>query len=151
MDGSGAVVDAQKLGARGPIGPGSPPVAHQFKPGMAANPGGKPKHAKNRLSNAFLSRMADDFEKHGVRAIERMREERPHEYIKAIASLMPRELEVENRSALDALEEDALEAALMMVQRLIAAKQQSDENGIIDLLPSAAPQHENAQVLEHKE
>ncbi len=55
--------------------------------------GGRPKGAKNRLSWSFLSALADDFEQFGVETIRICRIERPHEYLKVVAGLMPKELE----------------------------------------------------------
>ena len=60
-----------------------------FKPGQSGNPGGKPTGARNFLQARFLKEMAEDFDANGRKAIERMREERPADYIRAIASLMP--------------------------------------------------------------
>jgi hypothetical protein len=58
-----------------------------FKPG---NPG-RPKGARSRLSEAFLTAIADDFDEHGIATLVSMREQRPGDYIKVIASLMPRD------------------------------------------------------------
>ena len=56
--------------------------------------GGRAKGVKNRLSHAFLTALAEDFEQHGVEAIRICRVERPNEYLRVIAHLMPKELEV---------------------------------------------------------
>ena len=56
--------------------------------------GGRPKGAKNRLSWSFLNALADDFEAHGIETIRICRVERPNEYLKIVAGLMPRELEI---------------------------------------------------------
>ncbi len=56
--------------------------------------GGRPKGARNKLTEDFLRDLAADFEAHGAGAIETMRVERPAEYIKVIASLCPKELQV---------------------------------------------------------
>ena len=55
--------------------------------------GGRPKGAKNRLSWSFLSALADDFEQFGIETIRICRIQRPHEYLKVVAGLMPKELE----------------------------------------------------------
>lgn len=66
----------------------SPPVEHQFKPG---NPG-RPKGSRNKLGEDFIKAMQEDFHEHGVAAIETVRTERPHEYLKVIASLLPKDV-----------------------------------------------------------
>ena len=60
------------------------------KPGECRNPGGKPKGARNELSDSFVKTLARDFHAHGQAAIERLREENPAIYIKIIADMMPK-------------------------------------------------------------
>lgn len=80
-----------------------PPVEHQFKPG---NPG-RPKGARNKLGEAFLEAMHDDFEAHGVAAIVQVRTEKPDQYLKVIASILPKDLNV-NINQMDDLTDDQL-------------------------------------------
>ena len=71
-------------------GPGSPPVEHQFKPG---NPG-RPKGSRNKLGEAFLEDMLADWEANGPAAIREVRETKPDAYLKVVASILPRDLNV---------------------------------------------------------
>lgn len=61
-----------------------------FKPGQSGNPNGRPKGARSRLSETLLSALADDFQKHGVDTIRKMREEKPVEYVRTCAALVPK-------------------------------------------------------------
>lgn len=70
------------------VGPGCPPREHQFKPG---NPG-RPKGARNKLSEDFFKALAKAFEEQGEAALGEMIRERPHEFIKTIAGLQSKEL-----------------------------------------------------------
>lgn len=54
--------------------------------------GGRPKGSRNRLGEAFLEELAQDFAEHGQAAIVACREEKPTEYVKVIAGLLPKEL-----------------------------------------------------------
>ena len=62
---------------------------------------------KNRLSFAFLQALADDFEQHGEEAIRICRVEKPNEYLRVIAHLMPRELEI-SHNPIEAISDDQL-------------------------------------------
>jgi hypothetical protein len=66
----------------------------QFKVGNPGGPG-RPKGSKNRLSEYFLFELADHFEKYGREAIVRVCEDSPGEYLRIIASLIPKELILE--------------------------------------------------------
>ena len=91
-----------------------------FKPGQSGNPGGKPVASRNRLQASFMRAMANDFEEFGEAAIIQMREERPSDYIRAIASLMPKELEITR--PLDDVSDEELNAAITAVRAVIAAQ-----------------------------
>ena len=83
------------------------------KPGEVRNPAGRPKGSRNKLSDAFLRALADDFEAHGKGVVEKVRTERPQDYLKIVASVMPKRMEVEDvcppRRAAD-LSDDSLAA-----------------------------------------
>jgi hypothetical protein len=85
-----------------------------FVPGQSGNPGGKPKAARNRLQGAFLNALADDFDTNGKQAIEAAREKDPVGYIKAIASLMPKQ--VEQSQPLDDLTDAELTAGIALLR-----------------------------------
>ena len=83
--------------------------------------GGRPKGSRNRLSWTFLSALADDFAEHGEGAIRICRVEKPHEYLKIVAGLMPKEFEFTN-NRLGELSDDELNAVLEFVRGRLASK-----------------------------
>lgn len=64
-----------------------------FLPGNPGGPG-RPKGSRNKLSEAFLKALADDFEINGVDAIDVVRKERPEAYLNTIGRLMPKLMEL---------------------------------------------------------
>lgn len=71
-------------------GKGVPPVEHQFK---AGNPG-RPKGARNRLGEAFIEDLLAAWESQGPTVITTVIEKRPQDFLKVVASLMPKDLNV---------------------------------------------------------
>lgn len=71
-------------------GKGNPPVEHQFK---AGNPG-RPKGARNRLGEMFIEDLLSAWESKGAAAIHTVIEKRPQDFLRVVASLMPKDLNV---------------------------------------------------------
>lgn len=94
-------------------------AAHAFKPGQVANPKGRPKGSRNRLGEAFISALADDFDAHGVAAIQKVRDERPHEYLKVVASILPKELTIKT-DPLEELSDDELDRRIKQLAAAIS-------------------------------
>jgi hypothetical protein len=69
--------------------------AHLYRPGQSGNPLGRPKGSRNRLGEDFLRALADDFAEHGSEAIEDVRINSPKDYLKVIASLLPKGVELD--------------------------------------------------------
>jgi hypothetical protein len=96
------------------------PVGRRFQPG---NPG-RPKGSRNKLGEQFLAAMCADFEKHGVRAIERVREEEPGTYLRVIARIVPPHmLQMQEESAVSALSDEELTMYLAAVREALAARE----------------------------
>ena len=85
-----------------------------FEPGQAKR-GGRTRGVKNRLSHAFLQALAEDFEAHGAEAIRICRVEKPNEYLRVIAHLMPRELEI-SHNPIEVISDDELIAYIEHIQ-----------------------------------
>lgn len=78
-----------------------------WAPGQSGNPAGRPKGSRNKLGEAFLDDMLADWEKHGKGAIEKVRETKPDAYLKVVAMILPRDLNV-NINNMDQLTDDEL-------------------------------------------
>ncbi len=64
----------------------------RFQPG---NPG-RPKGARNKLGEAFVTALLNDFQTGGIAAIETVRRDDPSTYVRVIAGLLPKELTAED-------------------------------------------------------
>lgn len=89
-----------------------------FLPGQSGNPAGRVKGSRNKLTEDFLRCLSDDFSEHGPEAIRRTREEDPAVYVRVIASLMPKQLEVSR--PLEELTDDELVAAVDALRSSLA-------------------------------
>ncbi len=69
-------------------------LAPAWKPGQSGNPKGRPPGSKNKLSEAFISALCEDFETHGVDVIRHVRADSPADYLKLVARLVPKDFNV---------------------------------------------------------
>ena len=81
------------------------------------NGGGRPAGARNKLSTKFLNDLLDDWAEHGAGAIRIMRIERPSEYVKCVASILPKEFSLET-GALTDISDDDIASYLAVLQRM---------------------------------
>ena len=65
----------------------------RFVAGNSGN-GGRPKGSRNKLGESFVADMLADWEEHGVQVIQTVRSEKPEVYLKVVASILPKDLNV---------------------------------------------------------
>lgn len=93
----------------------------RFLPGNDGHGGGRPVGSRNKLQGDFLKALAADFAEHGAGVIRIARIEKPVEYLKVIASVLPRELQIETSVLADLSDED-LVAHISLLQRMQVGK-----------------------------
>lgn len=91
------------------------PVGTPFQKGQAP---GRPKGSRNKLGEAFLEAMHADFEQHGTAAIVEVRETKPDQYLKVIASILPKDLNV-NVNNMGDLTDDELRQRIRDLESVI--------------------------------
>jgi hypothetical protein len=93
---------------------------------------GRPKGARNRLQSSFLYALAEDFEKHGADAIKFCRIEEPARYVQIVASLMPRELEIEHQTATSDLDDQQLDNLITQIRQQLLTKSHTEPMKMIE-------------------
>lgn len=103
--------------------------------------GGRRKGARDRISTSFLEELAKDFEEHGAEVIKIARIERPVDYLKVVASVLPKEFEITD-SRLEDISDGELDALIELArqQRAIIVNAERRED--------AAPNREPARLLQ---
>src|SRR5262249_52890271 len=99
----------------------------KFEPGNNyAKLGGRPRGSRNRLT----ARIFEDVLSHwnepiegrnitkGIAALEVMRKERPAEYVKAVLSIMPKELNISDSTVAD-LSDEQIDTLIMTLRRQV--------------------------------
>jgi hypothetical protein len=71
--------------------------------------GGRHKGSRNKLGEAFMLAMHESFEAHGPATIETVRTEKPEQYLKVIASLLPKEFTLNVNDAADMTDDELAE------------------------------------------
>lgn len=94
----------------------NPSPSTRFGPG---NPG-RPKEARDKISRAFLTALADDFEKNGVSAIEKVRKDDAPTYLRVVAGVIPKEIEISR--PLDGMDDSQLAQAIELLADVLRSQ-----------------------------
>lgn len=69
--------------------------------------GGRSKGSRNKLGEQFINDLYADWQDHGVETLQRVRDEKPDQYLKVVASILPKDLNV-NINQMDDLTDEQL-------------------------------------------
>jgi hypothetical protein len=105
-----------------------------WKPGESGNPNGRPKGSRNKLAESFTQALYADFTKateeggaeQGAEAIAKFREEDPGGYVRAVASILPKEFVVKDELS-DVSDEELAAFVLAARQALLGAESGGSE------------------------
>ena len=84
------------------------PPRTAFKPGNPGGPG-RPIGARSKLNELAVALLHEDFAKHGVEVIKRVRERKPEVYLASVVSLLPKQSQIEKRSPFNDVSDEELE------------------------------------------
>lgn len=71
-----------------------------FVKGQSGNPAGRPPGSKQKISEKFITALTADFEKHGETVIEQVRSDKPEQYLRIVADLVPKDFNIEGNVGL---------------------------------------------------
>lgn len=100
-----------------------------WKPGESGNPNGRPRGSRHKLSEVFLGDLYQTWHKHGRTAIEEMIAKSPGDFVKVVASLVPRQLEMSPSDPFENIDDDELEDVHAMLQAALAEREAALEEG----------------------
>ena len=83
-----------------------------YKPGQSGNPKGRPKGSRNKLSEDFFRDLCRAWEIYGEAALHTTAMEHPVEFVRLVASLIPRELEATIPPVAERMSDAQLEAII---------------------------------------
>ena len=63
-----------------------------FKPGQSGNPAGRPKGARSKLGEQFCQDVYEKWQEAGSRCIDEMIADKPGDFVKLVATMLPKEM-----------------------------------------------------------
>lgn len=93
--------------------------------------GGRKKGSRNKLGEAFVDDLYADWQEHGVDTIAKVRVEKPDAYLKVVASLLPKNVNVNVRPLEEMTDDQLRRRAEQLIQELgpVAAFASGGESG----------------------
>ena len=98
----------------------------KFQPGNNASngKGGRPLGSRTKLCKRLLEDLFADWQENGATALKIMRMERPAEYCRMMASILPKEMLFETGSVSELADDELDQMITMLRERALAARQE---------------------------
>ena len=93
-----------------------------FKQGVSGNPHGNRHRTRHLLNQEFMQALLLHFRQHGKKAIEKVARNQPAVYVKILALLVPREMQLEHSGGVKAMTEDQIVDAIAAIEGYLARR-----------------------------
>src|SRR3954468_6440158 len=94
-------------------------VGKPWQPGQSGNPNGRPRQARDRLTQDVINGLAADFGRNGQKAIAKLREQDVASYLRVCVALIPKEVHLA-AGPLDELSDEELSALVNAAKKAVA-------------------------------
>src|SRR5262245_33553076 len=88
----------------------------------AGNPHGNRHRTRHLLNQEFMQALLLHFRQHGKKAIEKVARNQPAAYVKILALLVPREMQIEHTNHIKQMTDEEIEQAIELIQTMLAAR-----------------------------
>src|SRR6516164_5296014 len=93
-----------------------------FRQGVSGNPHGNRHRTRHLLNQEFMQALLLNFRHEGKKAIEKVAREQPGVYLKILALLVPREMQIEHTNRIKQMTDEEIEQAIEAIQTMLAAQ-----------------------------
>ena len=100
-----------------------------FKKGQSGNPAGRPKGARNKLSEMLFADLCELHEERGLAAIKKVIADRPQDYLRAVIRLISKETHAEaSPSSIKKMSDHELNETIKQLRQLQRGELPTDES-----------------------
>ena len=93
-----------------------------FQRGFSGNPHGNRHRTRHLLNQEFMQALLLNFRHQGKKAIEKVARNQPAAYLKILAWLVPREMQIEHTNRIKQMTDEEIEQAIEAIQTMLAAR-----------------------------
>lgn len=108
-----------------------------FKKGESGNPKGRAFGSRSKLTEDFLRDLHAHWEQHGVDALDKLQDQRPHDYVKLVAAIIPKHFNVKVNEYDDYTDEQLRQQFNALVAALAAAGGVEPGGAVSEAAPAA--------------
>jgi len=99
---------------------------------------GRPKGARTKLGEAFIEALHESFQTQGATAIQRVIDDKPEQYLKVIASLMPKDINLNIQDEIELTDEQLVQRVRTLTAAVAPFLDRIGNTGPGDAAPDSA-------------